>query len=326
MFRLVPLLLACSGRLRLHRADPAGLDLLCDAAPPHAEGATDPDLTTEGQRSAQLLADWFGSDPPGAIFVSNTKRAQQTAAPLAARLGITPIIYDPRDTPGLIGEIMKEPPPVLIVGHSNTVPDIVEALGGTRPEPLTHEDFGDIWEIGGERRGGHHAAAGGAEPASTKRRWSQIDAGGDRFQLADPLLEVGELDPVAAPATARRPGGGRRARAASARASPASPSARRATAMASADQRRSPPTARMVIAFGHLLPPSRLSLSAALRSRGRAAVRAGHVGFDLGHAAVDVAHAGADVVGRAAQRAAGLGLVAAARLAAWRARRSGRRG
>jgi hypothetical protein len=40
------------------------------------------------------------------------------------------------------------PLPALIVGHSNTVPDIVAQLGGTRPAPLVHADFGDIWRIG----------------------------------------------------------------------------------------------------------------------------------------------------------------------------------
>jgi broad specificity phosphatase PhoE len=112
-------------------------------------GATDPDLTAEGQRQAQLLANHFANEPPATIFVSNTKRAQQTAAPLAARLGITPITYDPRDTAGLLSEMVKEPPPVLVIGHSNTVPDIVAGLGGARPAPLTHEDFGDIWRIKG---------------------------------------------------------------------------------------------------------------------------------------------------------------------------------
>jgi hypothetical protein len=37
---------------------------------------------------------------------------------------------------------------VVIVGHSNTVPDIVQQLGGPRPAPLTHPDFGDVWRIG----------------------------------------------------------------------------------------------------------------------------------------------------------------------------------
>lgn len=126
-------------------------------------GASDPDLTGEGQRHARLLADWFGArEPPVTIFVSATRRAQQTAAPLAAKLGITPKLYDPADTPGLIAEVMKEPSPVLIVGHSNTVPDIVVALGGARPGPLVHEDFGDIWHISGPRRTVTRAKLGGS--------------------------------------------------------------------------------------------------------------------------------------------------------------------
>lgn len=113
-------------------------------------GASDPDLTEQGRRNAELLAARFSANPPATIFVSNTKRAQQTAAPLATRLGIEPIVYDPADTASLIVDVMKEPPPVLIVGHSNTVPDIVAALsGGQRPAPLVHEDFGDIWQISG---------------------------------------------------------------------------------------------------------------------------------------------------------------------------------
>jgi broad specificity phosphatase PhoE len=114
------------------------------------EGVPDPDLTAEGQRQAERLANWFpGMEPPATIFVSTTKRAQQTVAPLAARLGVTPKLYDPADMPGLIAEVQKEPPPVLIVGHSNTVPDIIQALGGARPGPLVHEDFGDVWTIRG---------------------------------------------------------------------------------------------------------------------------------------------------------------------------------
>jgi broad specificity phosphatase PhoE len=111
-------------------------------------GVTDPDLTAEGQRQAALLPEWFAGDPPAVIYVSNTKRAQQTAAPLARALGITPKIYDPADTPALVRMVQAETGgAVLVVGHSNTVPDIVQQLGGTRPEPIAHDQFGDIWHI-----------------------------------------------------------------------------------------------------------------------------------------------------------------------------------
>ncbi|HWT12879.1 MAG TPA: phosphoglycerate mutase family protein [Allosphingosinicella sp.] len=111
-------------------------------------GERDPDLTAEGQRQAALLAGWFGREPPAAIYVSTFKRTLQTAAPLAARLGLTPLVYDPADTPALLARVRAGPRPALIVGHSNTVPDIVEQLGGERPGPLAHEDFGDVWQVG----------------------------------------------------------------------------------------------------------------------------------------------------------------------------------
>ena len=114
------------------------------------EGVRDPDLTPEGQRQAQLLAAWFRADPPRAIYVTDYRRTRQTAAPLAARLGLMPIVYDPADTPGLTARVRAGPLPALIVGHSNTVPDIVEQLGGTRPGPLVHADFGDIWRVGSD--------------------------------------------------------------------------------------------------------------------------------------------------------------------------------
>jgi phosphohistidine phosphatase SixA len=111
------------------------------------QGERDPDLTAQGQAAAARLAQLFTRERPAIIYVSSFKRSQQTAAPLAARLGLTPVIYDPADTPGLVARVRAGPWPVLIVGHSNTVPDIVQQLGGTRPADLTHPDFGDLWRI-----------------------------------------------------------------------------------------------------------------------------------------------------------------------------------
>jgi broad specificity phosphatase PhoE len=116
------------------------------------KGATDPDLTAAGLATAAALAQWLSRDPPSVIFVSNTKRAMQTAAPTAQRFGVTPLVYDPADTPGLIAAIGRQHGTILVVGHSNTVPDIVAGLGGERPAPLVHEDFGGIWHIHGPER------------------------------------------------------------------------------------------------------------------------------------------------------------------------------
>lgn len=112
-------------------------------------GARDPDLLPPGKARAEALARWFKGKKLKAIYVSDFKRTRQTAAPLATERGITPDVYDPRDTPAIVARARAAKAPVLIVGHSNTVPDIVQQLGGERPADLQHEDFGDVWTVRG---------------------------------------------------------------------------------------------------------------------------------------------------------------------------------
>lgn len=118
-----------------------------------AEGP-DPGLTEAGRARAGRLADLLAKDWPRAIYVSTTRRARETAAPLATRLGLAVKEYDPSDTAALIARVRAETGSVLVVGHSNTVPEIVERLGGARPAPLAETDFGSIWVV---------AADGGTE-------------------------------------------------------------------------------------------------------------------------------------------------------------------
>lgn len=116
-----------------------------------AEGA-DPPLSELGRSNARLLQDLTRRHPPRAIYVSTTRRARETAAPLAEALGITPQEYDPRDTPALIARLRAERRTVLVVGHSNTVPDIVEGIGGRRPDAIGEDRYGDIFYIYGRDR------------------------------------------------------------------------------------------------------------------------------------------------------------------------------
>ena len=52
------------------------------------------------------------------------------AAPLAARTGIEVTLYDPRDLAAFADELIATPGRHLVVGHSNTTPQLAEALGG----------------------------------------------------------------------------------------------------------------------------------------------------------------------------------------------------
>ncbi|HEX8526620.1 SixA phosphatase family protein [Allosphingosinicella sp.] len=117
----------------------------------HLQKATgeDPGLTEQGRACAAMLSQRLAGERIGAIYSSRARRAQETAAPLAALLGIAPILYDPADTPGLIARLRGERGAVLVVGHSNTVPDIVAGLGGERPAPIADDRYGDLWSVSG---------------------------------------------------------------------------------------------------------------------------------------------------------------------------------
>jgi phosphohistidine phosphatase SixA len=150
---LLPLLLVALGACSLPVPIQPGPDFYVMRHLNTKPGTPDPELNAEGQAEAQRLADFFANRrPPAIILVTDTRRARQTAAPLAARLGLEPVVYDPRDTYGLVDLVTKSPNPALIVGHSNTVPEIVAALGGARPEPIPDTQFGDIWHVSGPRR------------------------------------------------------------------------------------------------------------------------------------------------------------------------------
>jgi len=108
----------------------------------------DPPLTAEGAANAQRLAVLLANKGIVAIFATPTRRTMQTAEPLAKRLGLAIRPYDPNDADALAREVAAVAGPVLVVGHSNTVPDLVDRLGGPPQPTMTEEDFGTVFVVG----------------------------------------------------------------------------------------------------------------------------------------------------------------------------------
>jgi broad specificity phosphatase PhoE len=113
----------------------------------HKAAGDDPPLTEEGASLARLVAGQLGGLGIKAVFATATRRAAQTAVPLAQSLRIPVTTYEPRDVAGLVATVQAIRGNVLVVGHSNTVPDIVAALGGTRPEPISDTEYGTIYIV-----------------------------------------------------------------------------------------------------------------------------------------------------------------------------------
>ncbi len=114
----------------------------------------DPPLTEAGDQRAQALARMFGGREGvgriSGIIVSDTRRSQRTAAPLAARLGIEPAVISPNDYDAIIGRIRREyrGRTVLIVGHSNTVPELARRLARMPDIPeIPDAEYGTIYVV-----------------------------------------------------------------------------------------------------------------------------------------------------------------------------------
>ena len=89
-----------------------------------------PPLSPAGYQRADALAERLSSTKLDKIIVSNYRRTQDTAAPTAQAQGLSPIVIPGHSIDGIVAEVMENPATraVLIVGHSNTVPSIIEAL------------------------------------------------------------------------------------------------------------------------------------------------------------------------------------------------------
>jgi len=106
----------------------------------HADKVTDsalPDnlvpLSTSGQARATTFAEVAGRAGVSVIYVTEKLRTQQTAEPLANNLGLTPTQIAAADVDALIDEIeasKNRGRVIVVVGHSDTVPVIVDRLGG----------------------------------------------------------------------------------------------------------------------------------------------------------------------------------------------------
>ncbi len=100
-----------------------------------------------GRARAQSLAATLKDAGVTAIFVTEYKRTQQTAAPLAQLLGIQPTVVSAKDTQGLIEKVKAVTGRALVVGHSNTVPEVLGKLGVENPPKLADSDYGDLFMV-----------------------------------------------------------------------------------------------------------------------------------------------------------------------------------
>jgi broad specificity phosphatase PhoE len=124
----------------------------------HAEKAMapadDPGLSEAGQRRvAELTRQLIDADVVAgidAVYATDYNRTQETARPIADALDLPINTYDARDTETVLATILKEHKGkiILVVGHSNTVPELIANLGASKKVPPIHEsEYDNIYII-----------------------------------------------------------------------------------------------------------------------------------------------------------------------------------
>jgi 2,3-bisphosphoglycerate-dependent phosphoglycerate mutase len=120
----------------------------------HAEKETantmtsDVPLSDAGKQRAQALKELLQKENIKHVFSTNFIRTKSTAQPLANAINIPIEIYDPKD-PTFISKLKSLNGTILIVGHSNTVDDLVNELSGKKEVngDLSDSEYGDLFII-----------------------------------------------------------------------------------------------------------------------------------------------------------------------------------
>jgi phosphohistidine phosphatase SixA len=136
--------------------DPPALVLLVRHGEKASRQGEDPALTAAGERRARALAETLQSAGVTDIVTTQLRRTRDTAQPLADELHIRPEIVPvsvqwegiEEHAKAVAAAVRRHPGGVvLVVGHQNTVPAIIEALGGPHLPDIRDSVFDDLFVL-----------------------------------------------------------------------------------------------------------------------------------------------------------------------------------
>ena len=117
----------------------------------HAEkantGGKNPDLSLQGQKRADALAHILKDSQITSVFVTEFKRTQETAAPTATAAHSSPTVVQANDIGALVENLRALSGNALVVGHGNTIPDLLKALGIATPVSIPEDDYSEIFVV-----------------------------------------------------------------------------------------------------------------------------------------------------------------------------------
>ncbi len=117
----------------------------------HAEKATtggdDMDLSEAGRARAESLATVLKDADISEIYTTEFKRTQQTAAPLAKALHLETTTISSKDRAALVAKLQGSSGNILVVGHSNTIPELLKTLGTSSAVNIADNDYDNLFVL-----------------------------------------------------------------------------------------------------------------------------------------------------------------------------------
>lgn len=105
----------------------------------------DPDLADAGRARADSLSIMLKDARVTRVYATEFKRTQQTAEPIARAAGVQMTIVAARDTKALVEKLKGADGNSLVVGHSNTLPEIIKTLGVAKPLTIQEADYNNLF-------------------------------------------------------------------------------------------------------------------------------------------------------------------------------------
>ena len=133
---LLAIVVVGAGAVTFYRSATTTVVLLVRPVEKQPGSIDDPPLSPEGEQRAQRLAQMFSDAGAGggldAIYASDDRHAQQTAAPLAQRLHRAPQLFSAGDARTAAARVVREHAggTVLVIGSGTTVPQMIHELNG----------------------------------------------------------------------------------------------------------------------------------------------------------------------------------------------------
>jgi phosphohistidine phosphatase SixA len=116
----------------------------------HAEKSAtgaDPALTPEGVIRANNIAAMLKKSGITSIYSTNVLRTKQTAQPLSALLNLPVQTYDGAALANFAAQLRALPGNTLVVGHSDTTPELIRLLTGDVVPAIADTEFDNLYQV-----------------------------------------------------------------------------------------------------------------------------------------------------------------------------------